>query len=318
MNLIVFDLEWNQSPSGKEREKQGIPFEIIEIGAVKLNEQKEIIDTFDVLIRPAVYRRMHPIISSVIPLTMKELMQNGIPFPDAAEQFIRWCGDDIRFCTWGTLDLVELQRNLRWYHMEELLPGPILYEDVQKLFAITYETKKVRRALNWAVEYLNLPEEREYHLAVDDAYYTANVLQHIPDQVIFENYSIDTFQNPKSRREEILLHYPTYDKFISKEFASKEAVMKDRIVTSVKCFECQNHTKRVVRWFANGGKNYLAVGLCEQHGYVKSKIRIRKTDDQKFYAIKTIKLISPEDYERIRERRGKIRIKRVQKRQNIH
>ena len=37
--FIVLDLEWNQSPAGKEGSMNRLPFEIIEIGAVKLNEK---------------------------------------------------------------------------------------------------------------------------------------------------------------------------------------------------------------------------------------------------------------------------------------
>ena len=40
MDYIVFDLEWNQCPDGKEREVPALPFEIIEIGAVKLNSER--------------------------------------------------------------------------------------------------------------------------------------------------------------------------------------------------------------------------------------------------------------------------------------
>ena len=39
MKYIVFDLEWNQSPNGKRFSNQRLPFEIIEIGAVCLDEQ---------------------------------------------------------------------------------------------------------------------------------------------------------------------------------------------------------------------------------------------------------------------------------------
>ena len=59
MNYIVLDLEWNQCPYGKSREEERLPFEIVEIGAVKMNEQKEIIDTFHILVKPIVYRRLH-------------------------------------------------------------------------------------------------------------------------------------------------------------------------------------------------------------------------------------------------------------------
>ena len=37
MNYIVLDLEWNQCPEGKEKEDSRIPFEIIEIGAVRFS-----------------------------------------------------------------------------------------------------------------------------------------------------------------------------------------------------------------------------------------------------------------------------------------
>ena len=40
MKYIVLDLEWNQSARGKSFEKKEIPFEIIQIGAVKLDEKE--------------------------------------------------------------------------------------------------------------------------------------------------------------------------------------------------------------------------------------------------------------------------------------
>lgn len=40
MNYIVFDLEWNQNPAGKKTRNDKLPFEIIEIGAVKVNSKK--------------------------------------------------------------------------------------------------------------------------------------------------------------------------------------------------------------------------------------------------------------------------------------
>ena len=38
MNYIAVDFEWNQNPYGKEAGNKRLPFEIIEIGAVKLDE----------------------------------------------------------------------------------------------------------------------------------------------------------------------------------------------------------------------------------------------------------------------------------------
>ena len=41
MNYIVLDLEWNQGNPQREPEVYGVPFEIVEIGAIKLNEEKK-------------------------------------------------------------------------------------------------------------------------------------------------------------------------------------------------------------------------------------------------------------------------------------
>lgn len=44
VNYIVFDLEWNQAADIRTRQENSLLFEIIEIGAVKLNEKREQID----------------------------------------------------------------------------------------------------------------------------------------------------------------------------------------------------------------------------------------------------------------------------------
>ena len=44
MNYIVMDLEWNQSAKGKQFSEDHFPFEIIQIGAAKVNEKLDIVD----------------------------------------------------------------------------------------------------------------------------------------------------------------------------------------------------------------------------------------------------------------------------------
>ena len=54
MNYIVLDFEWNQSTYGREARLRRLPFEIIEIGAVKLDAQGRVIEEYDTIIRPVV------------------------------------------------------------------------------------------------------------------------------------------------------------------------------------------------------------------------------------------------------------------------
>ena len=313
MNYIVLDLEWNQCPYGKDRENEKLPFEIIEFGAVKMNEKKEIIDTFHQLVKPVVYHRIHFRTREVIAVSLNELEREGILFPKAAEAFFKWCGSDYRFCTWGTLDLTELQRNLDFYYMGGLIEGPVIYEDVQKLFAIAYETRKDRRSLEYAADFLHVEDNGEFHQALDDAVYTARILSMIPDEVIHEDFSIDTYRTPKTKAEQILIRYRTYEKFISREFATKEAAMEDREITAIRCFVCHKNAKRKVKWFSDNGRNHFAVGFCPDHGYVKSKVRLRKANSGRIFVIKTTKMISEGDAEKIRSKQDAIRERRHKK-----
>ena len=313
MDYIVFDLEWNQCPYGKMFENEDLPFEILEIGAVKLNEQREITDTFHRVVKPKVYKKLHFRTREIVELTQEEL-DAGTPFPQAAKEFFAWCGDEYRLCTWGPVDLPELQRNLLFYGMEECLPGPVRYEDVQKLFAITFENRRIRRALHVAVEALELPENGGFHHALDDAMYTARVLQQLPEELVLKNYSIDCFQNPKTKEEEVYIRYDSYEKYISREFETREEAMEDREVTAVRCFACNKNVRRVVRWFSDGGKNYYAVGRCETHGFVKSKVRMNTASSGCFFVVKTTRLASTEEAETIRGKHDFIRLKRAKRR----
>ena len=114
MNYIIFDLEWNQSPGGKKYSNSRLPFEIIEIGAVKLNEERKQVDVFQRLIKPQVYNWIHDSIHEVIHVDYKDLA-DGSPFPEVVKEFLEWCGKDFAFFTWGNQDVMELQRNMKYY-----------------------------------------------------------------------------------------------------------------------------------------------------------------------------------------------------------
>ena len=71
MNYIVFDLEWNQAADMKTRLKNELMFEIIEIGAVKLDSRKNYVDCFHELIKPQIFHEMNQItgqLTSVPPI----------------------------------------------------------------------------------------------------------------------------------------------------------------------------------------------------------------------------------------------------------
>ena len=314
MNYIVLDLEWNQAP-GKIDRGCGVPFEIVEIGAVKLNKKHEVVGKFEEIVRPQIYRTIHYMTSKIIHLD-EEALSKGRDFVDVMKDFLAWCGSDYRFCIWGTLDLTELQRNMCYYGMDELTNKPLPFLDIQKLYSLAYEDGKIRRALEYAIDQLQIDKDEVFHRAYSDAYYTAKVFQQImQNHSDVENYiSYDLFMLPQNKRDEVHARFKTYTKYISREFADKKAAMTDRGVTSMRCYSCGLPTRKVIKWFSVNGHHYYAVSSCVRHGYIKGKIRMKKADDGNVFVVKTLKIVPEEAVKAVREKQEKLRLQRAERR----
>ena len=316
MNYIVFDLEWNQSTARKMHEYE-LRFEIIEIGAVKCDDKIRQISQFEELVKPQVFHEMHRITGQLIHVEMKEL-EKGSTFVQAMEKFQDWCGrEEYRYCTWGCMDLTELQKNMKYYGMEPLSDGPIPFLDIQKLFSIAYEDGKSRKTLEYAVDFLQIPKDIPFHRAFSDAYYTAKVLGVIKREKpeVLLHISFDVFHPPVNRKKEIRIQFDTYVKYISREFESKEKALADREVSSSKCYYCHCNLKKKINWFALNKQNYYCLAYCSKHGFLKGKIRMRKTDEGKIYAVKTTKFISAQEADAIEKRRDHVQEMRRKHRQ---
>lgn len=313
MNYVVLDLEWNQ-PDNNSAVNPDLPFEIVEVGAILLNEDRQIIGEFTQIVKPAVYTEMNRVTGKLIHLHMKEL-KLGKPFVETMEEFFEWCGENYIFCTWGTQDLMELQRNMKYHNMPPLAHRPFPYLDVQKLFSIAYdEDRKVRRSLEYAVDFLQIEQDIPFHRAFSDAYYTAKVMASIQEVFVFENYSYDVFHVPKRREDEVNVLFHDYAKYISREFEDKTAAMQDREVISTRCYICKKNLRKKIRWFAANPKHFYSISVCDKHGLMKGKIRLKKTENGGVYVVKTQKFISEEAAMEISERRDHIREMRREKR----
>ena len=306
MNYIVFDLEWNQGGDSEKQLVEKIPFEVIEIGAIKLDENKQTLDTFTMLIKPVIYKQLHYVTKKMLGITMEEL-EHEKTFWKVMKKFLDWCGEDFIFCTWGPLDLLELQRNMRYHKMPSFSDGPLTFLDVQKLFSLQFEDGKTRRSLESAIDLLSLPKDIAFHRALDDAYYTAKILQKINDPKIESHVSFDCFSLPQNKESEIHIVFDDYSKYISREFPDKSSAMLDREVLSTRCFYCNRNLRKKMRWFAPNNKHYLALSYCEKHGYMKSKIRIKKSETGHVYVYKTSRFISEEDVAALREKQEKVK-----------
>ena len=297
MNYIILDLEWNQSSEGRTKRIKELPFEIIEIGAIKMDENYNVIGEFNQLIRPKVYRDMNRITQNLIHIDMEDL-QRGKPFEEVILQFIDWCGEEYMFCTWGPLDLTELQRNMRYYDQKMLSDRPLKYLDLQKIFAISFEDKSARHTLEYAVDFLKIEKDIPFHRAFSDAYYTSKVFEKCPREML-SYVSFDTYILPSGKNKEIHIQFRDYYKYISRQFKTKESAIGDREVMSTKCYLCNKPTKRKVKWFTANGKHYYSISVCEEHGFIKGKVRLKKSESGLFYVVKTMRQISEEQVKEI-------------------
>ena len=71
MNYIVLDMEWNQANSYAEMVKDPVMLtgEIVQIGAVKLDETFSPVDSFNQRVKPCYYREINPRVAEVTKLT---------------------------------------------------------------------------------------------------------------------------------------------------------------------------------------------------------------------------------------------------------
>jgi len=298
MHYIVFDLEWNQSQTPSLSLPE-LPFEIIEIGAVKLDKSGRIVSRFSELVRPSAYPSVNPIIKKVTKLD-SALLNCAADFSFVCADFLEWCGTDPVFCTWGCNDLTVLRSNMDYHKIEYAFPSPLTYYDAQKIFSLQFGNGKERVALETAVEQLALPHADDFHRALQDAYYTACVWQHLDIKRFGAYLSVDYYALP-AKGEYWNFDFGTYTKMVTGLYESKAAAMQDEEICRVRCSRCGEYCDMLVPWFAVSTRYYLTLAECPTHGKMQAKLRWKSLEDGVF-AVKTVKAANKEKADRVRKK----------------
>ncbi|MBE6054781.1 MAG: exonuclease domain-containing protein [Clostridium sartagoforme] len=176
MKYIIFDLEFNQSSSKEERIAE-LPFEIIQIGALKLDENFKTISTFNKLVKPTVYKNILPYIQDLTKIT-DEMVSSAKEFTSVYYNFMNFIGkEETIFVVWGIVDLSELYKAIIYFNLTtETLPK--LYIDIQDYASKYFKVLCGKRiGLKNALDFLNIQTDCEFHNAFNDAYYTAEVFK---------------------------------------------------------------------------------------------------------------------------------------------
>lgn len=315
MNVIVFDLEWNQPADGKNSAQRELLFEIIEIGAVKLDQAGNIISKFSELIKPRVYRKLNWHIQKMLNLNIHDL-DKGAPFPEVMERFINWCGEDMIFCTWGTQDITELERNIDYYKMDPISLKPIKYYNAQKMFGKLMKEEDNSRSLESAIDMLQIEKDIPFHRALSDAYYTAKIFSCF-DKNLKKFYSYDLYHLPESNKDEIYMDYDKEHYFVSKGYATREEMAVVRRNLAMTCKYCKRSIRPKVRWFSTNAKVYYGGAICVVHGPIKGKLKIKKNQDGLYYIEKLLSYCSTKELMAIKDKKSSIKNKATVKDEEI-
>ena len=193
MNYIILDLEWDSAYSA--RHKRFIN-QILQIGAVRLDGNFNITDTFEQTVRSSVSKKVSGRFAALTGITT-EKMRDGIPFDEAVDRYNEWAGKDTVTMTWSDSDLYSIKEN-----EECLLSGGRRfavekYLDLQKfvqgeLKKAGYEDKN-QISLAAAAELLGVNTQGlELHTAKDDSLLCVALLKKCYNKESFEPLIRDT------------------------------------------------------------------------------------------------------------------------------
>lgn len=207
MNYIIFDLEYNQQHPDDINTSDSKPpllFEIIQIGAIKLNKNLKTISTFNSLVKPNIHTKLHPYVENLTNITLENL-NKSLTFEKVYNNFINFIGNEPSvLVVWGASDIKELINNIDFYKLQSSTLSN-KYIDIQAYATKLFKLPKGQKiGLQKAVEMLNIPIEGEFHDAFYDAHYTAEVFRNIYNKKITpQTFIKDSKKKTKLKKEKL-------------------------------------------------------------------------------------------------------------------
>ncbi len=168
MFYVIMDLEWNNSYN---KYKKCFVNEILEIGAVMVNEELEVIDTFSVIIRSQLIKKLSGRVKNLTHITNED-MSSGVSFQRAVTDFSKWVGNrSCVFMSWGNSDIRVLVDNFSMFCGLSGIPFLTQYVDLQKYcqdFIVSAGNQQIG-LVNAAVEMGIDISDCKFHRALEDS-----------------------------------------------------------------------------------------------------------------------------------------------------
>lgn len=202
-------------------------YEIIQIGAVKLDGNLKTTDTFNRLIKPSVYACISPHITELTGITLS-MLQNEKEFRNVYDDFIKFIGDEEAILVvWGIIDILTLYKNIKYHNLDEnLLPNK--YINIQPITSVHLgQSKKRLLNLKFCADALGIEINTPFHDALNDALYTAEIFKKVFNKSIEPKlYNPSKLVQQSSRPVKRVLDFPKliaqFNKMYAREMTAEE------------------------------------------------------------------------------------------------
>ncbi len=249
MNLVILDLEWNGSYSKREHHYVN---EIIEFGAIKTNENFKVLDTFSMLIKPQIGKKLSSHIALLTHISTDELYDEGVDFLTTSRKFAEF-SEDCVILTWGTSDLLTLMDNFRYFTDDGKIPFLKRYCNLQEYCEKTLDlyNPAAQLGLSTCAEHLGIKSDDDsLHRALTDARLSLECLRRTYNSERFSKFIYDAdseFYRKITFKNKLItdLHNPLVDR--SKMFFL--------------CDDCNIKAEQLTR-FKVRNKNFVAKFRC--------------------------------------------------------
>lgn len=177
MNYIIYDLEatcWDPNPPGLVQE-------IIEIGALRLNDYAEIIGSYNRFVKPIINPFLSPFCKSLTSIQQEDV-DRASTFGKVIVEFQEWAGvldEEYLLCSWGSFDAKALQADCILHKIDtDWIPDNYI-----NLKSQYQEMKKLRRpcGLKSAVKKEGFEFTGIHHRGISDAENLTKIFQKYMD-----------------------------------------------------------------------------------------------------------------------------------------
>lgn len=176
MNYIIFDLE-----ATCERDDREFPKEIIEIGAVMVNKNKEIISEFNVFVKPVINPTLTDFCKELTSIRQRDV-DNADTFNVAIKRFKEWIGSEpYVLCSWGHYDKGQLKKDSKLHNLS--------YGWVDSHISLSHQLadaeKRKKTGMKASLKRVGIPMTGIHHRGIDDARNIAKLFTYHYDKWTF-------------------------------------------------------------------------------------------------------------------------------------